>query len=186
MNFRLLLAIGISWLVVSACQHESSQDLYTFSEISGIPLQQETVCVYVFIAECIISEASHKKIQTLYESFSRQGVKFIGIFPTESTEDDARAELDEILRQYEITFPVLIDTSAQLSALLNVHIVPTGLLIHREDLIYHGALDDQFYRVGQKKRSPDINEYLRFAIEQTLAGKKPKIKKTKAIGCVLR
>lgn len=180
--FNCLLAC----LLLVSCQSEEAKKLEAFGIATGIPIHQEHVCLYVFLSDCIISDASHKKIKALQAEFEMDGLLFQAVYPSKTDKQAAKFELDSIIRLHELNFPILIDSAAELSALLGVSVAPTVLLIKKGSIQYRGAIDDEYFGLGQKKKSPEIKQYLRDAILSTNAGKKPKQRETQAIGCVFR
>lgn len=141
------------------------------------------LCVYVFLPNCVISEANNKKVDSLSRLFSPAGVRFLGIMPKKRDGDSA---LQKIIKDYNISFPVIIDSTFVLTDLLGCNVAPSAFVFNNNELIYGGAIDDTYLEIALKKKSAQVNSYLRYVLNKAVEGKNIHYSSTKPIGCVFR
>ncbi len=100
------------------------------------------------------------------------------------------ADLDPVTaRQHAADFslpsPVLLDPSHRLVRKLGATITPEAfVLLQGGEVAYSGRIDDRFAGLGRPRQAPRTRD-LRDAIEALLAGRRPDIARTEAVGCFI-
>ena len=82
--------------------------------------------------------------EELYQEYQDMGVEILAV-----NVDDEAAKADVLLQDIEVTFPVLYDTSGEVSKLYDVNAMPTTVLVDRDGnvrLLHPG------YRKGDEKK----------------------------------
>ncbi len=156
----------------------------TVSTIEGntFPLADAPVTVVVFLAsDCPIANKSQPALQKAYTRFKDQGIRMAGVYI------DPRESLDELLRHrrdYRFSYEQIHDAEHKLVKHLKASVTPQAFVLDRNGVIqYRGRINNAYADLGvrQEVTSHDLEE----AIEAVLAGRKPKIKETTAIGCAI-
>ena len=139
----------------------------------------------VFLAtECPISNAMVPELNSLHQVFHLRGVEIYGVHadPNLTRERAAKHRTD-----FKLRFPVLFDASGELRRRLKATHTPQAFVLSPEgEVIYQGLIDDRFADLGQKRpASAGKQEYVKEALNRTLAGELPEISSTTPIGCLL-
>ena len=139
--------------------------------------------VVVFLSTgCPISNGYLPLLCELAKSNRDRGVEFYGVVSDPSvTLSKAREHRDK----FEISFPVLFDGSGELRLSLAPTHTPEAFVLDRSDrVLYRGAIDDLYIRLGQKQEAVK-QAYLSDAIASAVAGTPIATPKTTPIGCRL-
>jgi peroxiredoxin len=131
-----------------------------------------------FSAHCPCQRAHDARLRELFETYSPRGVKFLAI-DSEDGASPERVAKESHARNYP--FPLLADpkgTSAQaFGAIISMYTV----ILDREGHVrYEGGLDS-----NRAHLSASATFYVRDALDDLLAGREPRTKKGKALGCTL-
>lgn len=103
-----------------------------------------------------------------------------GLFPNFYVNDSV---VQVYKREYDLHFPLALDVGGQLSSKLKAKVTPEVFLMDDKGrVLYEGAIDNWFYQPG-RRRTVTTQHYLIDAIENSIAGKSVKVKRTEAIGC---
>ena len=130
--------------------------------------------------DCPVANASAPEIARLANEFALQGVRFYGIYATETA-----AQINTHRNDYSLPFPGLLDPKHELARLAGATCVPEAAVFSPAgELLYRGRIDDRAVRPGTTKPVPHQHD-LRLALESVIAGKQPEPKFTKAVGCYL-
>ena len=139
-----------------------------------------TTVLLFLMKDCPVANASAPEIARLAAEFTPRGVRFLGVYATETA-----AEISAHLRDYGLNFPGLLDTQGELAGAAGATRVPEAAVFSPAGkLLYRGRIDDRAVRPGITKPVPSKQD-LRLALEAVLAGKSPDPKYTEAIGCYL-
>lgn len=88
----------------------------------------------------------------------------------------------EAIGEFKIEGPVLIDADGAVGMAYGAKSTPEMYVINAEGvLVYHGALDND-----RTARGPGDKNYVRLAVDQTLAGETVEIPTTEAYGCAVK
>ena len=118
----------------------------------------------------------------LREMYKARGVEFLGVHI------DPRLTSEEVVshaKEYKIQYALTIDKSHRLVSALGAKITPEVFVLNRSGaVVYRGRVDDTYVEIGVR-RSRVTKHDLADAIEATLIGKKPKVERTEAVGCII-
>lgn len=126
---------------------------------------------------CPMSKKYAQRIQDLSRDFGNRGVLFVAVNTSRKPGEDLDA-MREKHRQRDWKFPYLKDLDGKLAKAYGPTVTPQFFLLNRERrIVYMGALDDH----------PDPRKvqehYLKWAIEQVLAGNQVEIPESLPLGC---
>lgn len=162
--------------------HTQLQDLQgrTTRVAVGSPAK---LVAFVFLSpECPLCRNYTVTLNRLSKVFNREGVRFYGII---SGKGYPASEVGDFKKAYHIAFPVLIDSSQQLTRYLGVTVTPEVKLIDsRGELIYSGEIDNWAVSLGQQ-RAVITENYLQDAINEDLGGRPVKKPRTQPVGCLI-
>jgi thiol-disulfide isomerase/thioredoxin len=138
--------------------------------------------VFFMAVDCPITQ---KYMNTIREILDRYGgkVQFVGYFPAGLSKNDVSTFREE----YKIpeNLKLLGDANHALTNKLNAKVTPEVFVLEGDAIVYHGAVDNWFYKLGRNRRAV-TEHYLINAIDNSLAGTKTKLSKTEAIGCFIQ
>lgn len=130
-----------------------------------------TVVIFVSTV-CPVSQEYERRYAALFETYAPRGVQFAFAY---SNRNESIAEIRR--HSAEFSFPVYRDEGQTVADLFAARVTPTAVLLDaRGELVYRGRFDDSTNPVRVKDRS------LENAIRVVLAGKRPKVRETKAFG----
>ena len=136
---------------------------------------------------CPYAKAYENRIMALDAKYSSKGFPVIAInpndekaYPEDSFENMKKRSLDK-----KYSFPYLLDENQQIAKAYGAKATPHVYVINKTnkglEVSYIGAIDND---------TEDINEgkikYVAIAVDALIAGKKPHITQTKAIGCSIK
>jgi peroxiredoxin len=136
---------------------------------------------------CPYAKAYENRMMALDVKYAAKGFPLIAInpndekaYPEDSFENMKKRALDK-----KYTFPYLLDETQQIAKAYGAKATPHVYVLNKTnkglDVSYIGAIDND---------TEDINEgkikYVENAIDALIAGKKPQITQTKAIGCSIK
>jgi peroxiredoxin len=134
---------------------------------------------------CPYSIAAEDRIIALDKKYKSKGYPVIAINPNDPAARKGDAPEDMIVRAREkgFTFPYLFDDGQKIYPKFGASKTPHVYIISKPDMKveYIGAIDNS-------TRNPDAvtEKYAEDAVDALLAGKKPKLTETRAIGCSIK
>lgn len=142
------LVMALSLIAGSAVANESAPDFTLKSKESGnVRLSEQRgniVLVNFWASWCGPCRAELPKMEALYQEYQDLGFEILAV-----NVDDEANKADVLLNDIEVTFPVLYDTSGEVSKLYDVSAMPTTVMIDRDGnqrLVHLG------YRAGDEKK----------------------------------
>lgn len=152
-------------------------------EFSNLSFQTHDLNAIVFLAPgCPLSEASIQEINKLQSKFTSNKLATFIVIPGHLY---SRNEVDSFINHFNITFPVLLDTTGLLVKKLNATMTPEYVLLDKKmQVLYQGAIDNRALDNDLIRQSATIN-FADSAIHQYLSGQKIKFTKSKAVGCYI-
>lgn len=136
-------------------------------------------CYFFFIPDCPASENNLPKVTLLNDKFKDE-VEFIGVLSSPEFDENV---FDSTIRALNLDFEIVLDDSLKIAEKHGASVTPECFLYDADgNLIYSGAFDDYYKRVGVhnfRVKTP----YLENAILDVIAGRKILQAKTKAVGC---
>lgn len=123
------------------------------------------------------------RINALQREYADRGVRIVAISSNdaEAYPADSFERMVEHAREAGYVIDYLYDESQEVARALGSERTPECFVYYAERrLVYHGAVDDN-------REEPEVTEhYLRDAIEAALAGDKPPVTNTPAVGCTVK
>jgi len=130
---------------------------------------------------CPWVKAWQDRLVTLGNTYSSRG---IGVVLVNSNDpkaypDDDLPTMRELAREKGYAFPYVMDTTSAVGRAFGATHTPEAFLFDASGrLVYHGTIDDNARDPGEVQHA-----YLRDALDAVVAGAKPQIQETKALGC---
>lgn len=129
--------------------------------------------VVVTAAECPIASAYEDRLVKLAHEFAPRGVRFVAVELSEPP------QADDADQKKSPPYPLLYDPAQRLGRDYGAVVTPTAFVLRPDRrLVYLGAIDDDWNDADEVK-----HRYLRDALEAALAGREPKVRETKPVGC---
>lgn len=144
-------------------------------------VDRRLLVLFFYTVECPISNKYLPRIKELAAEYSKAGVEFIGVDPSNY---DSVGEVVEHARSYQIPFRLAKDWDAKIAQKLGIKRTAEVAVISTDlDLIYKGRIDEQFeYTVA---RAAEGKTYLKDAITSFLKGQTPQLSRTEGLGCAI-
>jgi peroxiredoxin len=139
--------------------------------------------VLLFLAtECPVSNFYAPEYVALAQRFAKENVAVYGVHcDRDLTAVQAKKHADE----YKLVFPILLDPKQVLASATKVRVTPEAVVLSADGVVqYRGRIDDRYAENGRRRDEAQTYD-LREAIEAVVAGKSPKVRETKAFGCLL-
>jgi thiol-disulfide isomerase/thioredoxin len=141
----------------------------------------QDLCVVVFLStSCPLSQKYTLTLNELSKEFNGK-VKLYGVF---ADAEPIRKEYQAFKKKYNINFELLVDKHKQLVRSLTASITPEAFLLHKGNVLYHGAIDDWAIELGKTKKSASVN-FVRNAIHNAMANKEIIPAYSKPVGCFI-
>jgi len=199
MKFGDLCLIGISkpqWLfsillifILTSCDKQKpnysqvSGENYLSEPIQAINLDEEYL-VFIFMSpECPLSENYTKTIKDLSSQFANQDVGLYIVFPGKFYH---RQQIEVFIEKYQLpTDWIIYDPENLFREYFSATITPEAFLADvTGTVLYQGAIDNWAITLG-KQRQVITEYYLADAIDSSLKRENVKIRKTRAVGCII-
>lgn len=153
--------------------HELNGKVRQWSDLRG----HKAVVLITLSSRCPAVPRYAPRLNRLYETYSKRGVAFIGLYPEmDETPDKVR---DHVQRM-GFRFPIVLEGASELARAVQATHVPQAFVLNPQGhILYSGAIDSVI------KREVAQHHYLRDALEAVLQGKPVKIARTPVTGCFL-
>lgn len=178
------IIVLLSVIVFSSCNKpEWSIKTYNGDDFSDKTFKNHKLNAVVFLApECPLSEAAIQELNKLQKKYFPVDYSTYVVIPGNLYAPD---EVKKFVEKFQIEFPVVLDTSAIVTHMLNAKITPEVFLVTDSmKVVYQGAIDDRAYD-NEFIRQEAQHNYLDSAINQYSKFKKIKVVKTNAVGCFI-
>jgi thiol-disulfide isomerase/thioredoxin len=138
--------------------------------------------VLIFLdVECPVSQKTTRRIQALADEYAGQ-VRFKAIYPTQYV---TRKDVERFRQTFALQIPYQIDTDHRVVNRYKATTTPEVFLLSEGgQVLYRGAVDNQFYKLGKYRMAP-TEFYLKAAIEAALDGRPVVLNQVKPIGCLI-
>lgn len=149
----------------------------------GLADYKDRHCVVVVFlgTKCPVANAYVPALLDLQKTYADKHVQVIGINANPGDSEDA---IRQHVKEFGITFPVLIDPEQTTLSLFGARRTPEAFVLDgRGTIRYHGRIDDRIapdYKREQARRAD-----LREALDDVLAGQEVRVKATDAAGCLI-
>ena len=145
-------------------------------------LDAELVVVVFTCNSCPIATDYEDRILAIAKKYASDGGKVaLAAINVNRIDEDSLPKMKERAEQKGFPFPYLFDESQQIAKAYGAAFTPEFFLLDKDRrVVYMGGMDDNSNPSLVKTR------FLEQAIEAALAGEKPEVKETVAIGCRIR
>lgn len=191
-TFFLLLAVAALAIIPSSIGVKADGaklaigaplDAFSLSDVNNKTLAVKDLkgtkgTVFIFLsAQCPVVKGYVERIQAISKDYSGKGVNFVGINSNSSeTLDGVKANAEANFK-----FPVLIDGGNKIADKWGASVTPEVYFFDADGkLAYRGGIDND-------RRGENVTRnYLRDALDNSLAGKAIAEKETFAFGCTIK
>lgn len=147
------------------------------------PSQNSNIHVWVFLdVECPISQFYTSVLNDYQQEFEDDSVLFYAVFPY--LEDDNEA-IQEFIKEYDFKVNILGDPDLNFTKKFNANATPEAFITKQDSILYRGVIDNSFVALGERRCGTD-QFYLRYALKQLTSSNLKFVKRTKAVGCVIK
>lgn len=136
---------------------------------------------------CPVAKAYQERVSNLNSTFATKGYPVIAINPNDATAvpGESFEKMQLLAKEKNFSFPYLLDpdhlVTKQFGALKTPHVFVLSKTDKGNVVEYIGAIDND-----AEDDSPDKVNYVKNAISELSAGKKPTVSSTKAVGCSIK
>ena len=145
-------------------------------------LSEAKAVVAIFTCNsCPVAVAYEDRLIALANEYKDKDVEFVAI-NVNNDESNGLAAMKERAEEKGFPFAYLYDSSQQIARDYGATVTPhTFVLNEQRKVVYAGAIDD-----NQRDPTAVKEQYLRAAIDATLAGQEPQVASMKPVGCGIR
>jgi hypothetical protein len=138
--------------------------------------------VLVFVrSDCPISNRYAPELQRLYQQYSPQGIDFRLVYPEPGM---TSAAMEAHLREFGYTIPAVLDPKHEYAGRARARVTPQAAVFVGGQPVYLGRVDDRDVGTGKARQSAAHHD-LEEVLAEVAAGKIPRLRETKAIGCAI-
>lgn len=144
----------------------------------------KAVCVIFMCNHCPYVKAYLDRIAKLHQDYLPKGVAVIAMNPNDANQfpEDSFAAMKIWVVEQGILYPYLRDETQDVAHTFDALKTPHAFLLNQQGiLVYSGAIDDS----ARDADAVQVN-YLRDAIDQTLAGQPVSLSVTEPVGCSVK
>ncbi|MBI3308400.1 MAG: thioredoxin family protein [Candidatus Melainabacteria bacterium] len=152
-------------------------NLYEFEE-------SKIIVVMFTCNHCPYVQAYEERLIGLQKEFASEGVTLVAINSNDEKDypEDSFENMVKRSNKMNYNFPYLRDDTQEVAKMFGVTYTPEVFVFDQDRILrYHGGIDDNWKDPSKVKK-----ENLKEAIKELLAGKKPSIYETSAIGCTIK
>ena len=138
---------------------------------------------FLFLSpECPLCISYVPVINKLYNDYQYKGIDFVGVISGTSFKQET---ISNYRSQYDIKFPLIVDSTYTISNQFGAQITPEVVLADSSNnIVYKGRIDNWAFAPGKKRKNATEHDLLN-ALNEYLNGLSIKVKQTKAIGCFI-
>ncbi|HUI90271.1 MAG TPA: TlpA disulfide reductase family protein [Anaerolineales bacterium] len=148
--YVVILLAGLAWILLSADKTNSATagqipapqrgflapefklETSQGQSIALTDYRGKAVLVNLWATWCPPCRAEMPTIEKVYQEFQNQGLVVLGV---NSTIQDDPAAIAPFVKQYDLTFPILLDVNGEASDLYEIRSLPTSFFIGRDGII---------------------------------------------------
>jgi hypothetical protein len=143
------------------------------------PGDEAYTVVLFFSVDCHVLRAHDERWRALATEYAPRGVRFLALDPEVGA--TAERDRDEATRRH-YPFPILIDGKAKVAKAYGAEYAGHAVVLDRAGaVVYRGGIDSDRVHLTE-----DATPYLRQALDDLLAGRRPRLAGSKVLGCALR
>jgi len=141
---------------------------------------KKAVVVFFVMTDCPLSNGYVPEINRIAAEYGKRGV---AVYAAHSDPFVGDAEVRRHTEEFGYTFPVLLDSKLTLARASGATTVPeVAVFSAAGELQYLGRIDNRMEDIT--RRRPQATEFdLRAALDAVIAGRAPKLTRTRAVGC---
>jgi hypothetical protein len=173
-HMRIRIAAAAVFLILAACANRAADPLR--EHLAG-----KQAAVFVFLAtDCPLSQRYTKTLSDLRGEFHDDAIEFRAVFA-----GAAKPAVDEFVRAYGVTLPVVLDDDYRLADYFGAAKTPEVFVVDAEGrTVYKGAIDNWSPELGTY-RTVITERYLRDALTNVIQHREVRVKQTEAVGCFI-
>lgn len=140
--------------------------------------------VAYYSTECPICKKTARPFADIMKEYAPRGLSFTLVFPGTF---EKKNKVERFCREYGISenASIILDKSHEWVSRYRASVTPEFFLINSlGEILYSGALDDRFVKVGVHKPKAE-QHYLKEAIRAALTGAEIPVKRTEPVGCFI-
>lgn len=184
MIFRVVFAGALLAAVAGAvgppqfALHDTNNAVHSSQEWNG----KRAIVVFFTTTDCPLSNGDVPEMNRIRHDYESRGVAFYAVQADTTIPD---AEAIEHAKEYQFSFPVLLDPRQVLVRLTGATTIPeAAVLTSSGNLLYLGRIDNRVEDFDRRRPEPTVFE-LREALDAVLAGRPVPHPRTKAFGCAI-
>ena len=143
---------------------------------------QKAILLFFVTTDCPVGNSYVPEMNRIREAYEPRGVRVLAV---QSDTTIAETEVARYARDYQYTFPLLLDPRQVLVRLAGATITPQAAVLAPDGkVLYLGRIDNRVADFG--KQRPQATEHdLRDALDAVLAGKPVVHPFTRSVGCAI-
>ena len=164
--FILILIAGLAWAFFSADNTSAAKTVLVSAPQKGFiapdftlkstdqknitlsGLKGQAVLVNIWATWCPPCREEMPTIQKLYQEYKDQGFVVLGV---NSTNQDDRIAIDPFIKEYNLTFPILLDEFSQVAGAYQLRSLPTSFFVNRKgtisEVVVGGPMSEALLRI---------------------------------------
>ncbi|NUL82621.1 MAG: redoxin domain-containing protein [Armatimonadetes bacterium] len=132
--------------------------------------------------ECPIANAYAPEVSRIAAEYAKKGVKTLLVYPDPALNGKT---IQRHQQEFKLPSMAIHDKEHKLVNAFGATVTPQAfLLLPNGEIAYQGRIDDRYADYSKLRREPNRRD-LRNALDAVLAGKKPQVRETVALGCVI-
>ena len=154
--------------------------LVSFSDAKVSETNQQPT-IFVFVAEtCPICQYYTKKLREIADQYPYE---IVLVFPNKLSNEET---IEKYKKKYKLEFRHIIDQDHYWVKKLNADVTPEVFVYNadQDSVYYRGRIDDNYYRVGQRKQQVQSDDLVN-ALNSIEKQEKIAVAKTQAVGCFI-
>lgn len=128
------------------------------STISLEELRGQAVLVNIWASWCIPCRTEMPAMQKVYETYKDRGFTIIAV---NATSQDSRSEAAAFVREYQLTFPILLDLDGTVGQLYQVSALPSSFFIlpngNIQEVVIGGPMAEALLRTRIENLLAEVN-----------------------------
>jgi peroxiredoxin len=141
---------------------------------------KKAVVVFFIMTDCPLANGYVPEMNRIRAEYEARGV---AVYAAHSDPLTGAEAVRRHAAEFGYTFPVLLDPDLKLARWTGATIVPQAALLSPDgEVLYLGRIDNRMEEITRRRPEPTQRE-LRDALEAVLAGRKPAVARTRAVGC---
>ena len=141
---------------------------------------KKAVIIFFVMTDCPLANGYVPEMNRIRADYESRGV---AVYAVQSDNTVPETEVRRYAKEYAYSFPLLLDPKFKLAHLTGANVVPEAAVLSPSgQVLYLGRIDNKVEDIT-KPRLAATEPELRNAIDAILAGKTPKVARTRAVGC---